>query len=143
MKPIAIDLSFLFPYPQGHYACICSRCLSRITKQDITFCMLKPNSLLAFEEYRYCADCQRQAGCTPCRSTDPVLARLSKEIRENPRFRTSKIELESLVRTARANRTKLVREKEKEKAREEQSDDPWAIPGFLMPLAIALGKARK
>jgi len=143
MTPDATDISFLFPYPQGHFACVCSRCLNRISGQEVAFRILKPNSLLAFEEYRYCEDCQRQAGFVPQRSTDPVLTRLTKEIREHPRFRASKVEFESLVRTARASRTKLLRQKEKADAKGKQSDDPWVGPGFLMPLAIALGKARK
>jgi len=143
MTPDATDISFLFPYPEGHFACVCSRCLNPISGKEVAFRILRPNSPLAFEEYRYCEDCQKQAGFKPHRSTDPVLARLSKAMREHPRFRASKVEFECLVRAAKASRTKLLREKEKADAREEQSDDPWVRPGFLMPLAIALGKARK
>jgi len=141
MKPDAIDLSFLFPYPQGHYACICSRCLNRIATEEIAFCILKANSLFAFEEYRYCEGCQRQAGCTPCRSTDPVLVRLTKELREHPRFRATKTQLESVIRTAKANRTRLAGKKGKETTQAtDKSADPWVRPGFLTPLATALGK---
>jgi hypothetical protein len=144
MTPDATDLSFLFPYPQGHYACICSRCLNRIAKEEIALCILKPNSLLAFEEYRYCEGCQRQAGCTPCRSTDTVLVRLTKELREHPRFRPNKVQFEAAVQTAKANRTKLARKKDKERTQaRDKAADPWVIPGFLTPLAAAMGKVRR
>ena len=86
MKPHPLDFSFTFPSLQGHFSCICSRCLNKITSEEIALRMLRPDRLMAFEEYRYCEACQRQAGFTPQRSTDEVWARLAMPMREHPAF---------------------------------------------------------
>jgi hypothetical protein len=143
MKLDPTDVSFVFPYAQGHFGCICSRCLSRITKQETAFRMLKPNSLLAFEEFRFCQACQTQAGCIPEQSNDALLAKLTREMREHPRFRATQKEMDTLIRSLRMTRAGLARAKanaEAEAKERSQRSDPWEDPGFLMPLAVALKK---
>jgi hypothetical protein len=142
MTPNPDDISFLFPYAEGHFGCICSRCLNRITKQEIVFRVLRSNSLLAFEEYRYCESCQRQAAFTPQRSSDVVLAQLTREMREHPRFRATKREMDNLIQSLKATRTGIARARKKRAEARATEPDPWSDPGFLMPLAVALGKKR-
>ncbi len=137
MTPNPGDESFLFPYLEGHYGCICSRCLSPITSTEMAFRILRLDSPMAFEEYRYCEACQRQAGFPPQRSTDKVLEQLTAQIREHPRFRATKREIYNLIRSIKVTRENLA------KAKDRQSQpDPWEDLGELSILAAACRQKR-
>lgn len=141
MTPDSTDVSFLFPYPRGHYGCICSRCLNRITIQEIAYNMLRPNSLMTFEEYRYCEDCQRQCGFVPQKLTNRIWEQLALTTREYPRYRATKRDIDSFIRTVKASRLGQARAQAEAKAKAAQQD-PRDDPEFVALMRIVCGKKR-
>ena len=118
------DIGFLFSPDEGHYSCICSRCLSVIREHELALRILAALDFADLQEYRYCEACQRGEGITPKRQLDPRLEAWRRAAQSHPRFRLSPAEVRLLMQRARMIRNYV------EKGRTK----PWVHLGTKKPI---------
>ena len=105
----AFDIGFLFSPDEGHYCCICSRCLERIGRGEDALRILSRTPYIGFEEYRYCERCQQSAGITAAKRPHPILEHWRATVGKQKRYALSRAEMAKFVSRTRADRTKIGR----------------------------------
>jgi hypothetical protein len=103
------DVGFFSSPDEGHYSCICSRCLSNITKGQATVRILAELTPTECQEFRYCEACQKAAGEPLQTERDPHLERWRASEGSHPRFQLSPAEIRGFVRRIKTERTNVLK----------------------------------